>query len=95
MRGNQNIASSSEGRAGSIPAYAGEPGKGVPDDRNGRVYPRVCGGTGVRSYLVEMGSGLSPRMRGNRASDTSRAGWTGSIPAYAGEPTSKPDGWYS
>ena len=33
----------------SIPACAGEPAAGIPDQADRRVYPRVCGGTGSLS----------------------------------------------
>ena len=50
------------------------------------VYPRVCGGTLIRTCSPPGVCGLSPRMRGNPG-----AGWQArrdawSIPAYAGEP---------
>ena len=71
---------------GSIPACAGEP---VGNERRGsdhRVYPRVCGGTSALQVLVRLGKGLSPRVRGNRASDRVPFFTIGSIPACAGEP---------
>ena len=59
------------GDEGSIPACAGEPG-GSSTGSDGRVYPRVCGGTAegtcsqaIRVYPGELIEGLSPRVRGN------------------------------
>ena len=71
---------------GSIPANAGEP---VRDGRSGRrrtVYPRERGGTRKLSATPTMGTGLSPRTRGNRPARRSPCGGCGSIPANAGEP---------
>ena len=51
----------------SIPACAGEPSPAAPAGVAGGVYPRVCGGTpGMTEHDAEQ-SGLSPRVRGNRA----------------------------
>ena len=51
----------------SIPAPAGEPILLIGEPVVGRVYPRACGGTVVRSSLVHIGQGLSLRLRGNQA----------------------------
>ena len=72
---------------GSIPACAGEPSPAGWRFALRRVYPRVCGGTGMLPYALRSNGGLSPRVRGNpfgrlRGDDT-----LGSIPACAGEPT--------
>ena len=74
---------------GSIPACAGE-----PDVRGGaatriRVYPRVCGGTKALRVPTSAGSGLSPRVRGNRTAPVPACRGGGSIPACAGEPPSR------
>ena len=70
----------------SIPACAGEPLSAVGRRWPGRVYPRVCGGTGmVHRYLSAMG-GLSPRVRGNQKVPEEFRQHIGSIPACAGEP---------
>ena len=87
MRGNLIVLAADDGFAGSIPAYAGEPGRcGVRASPAG-VYPRVCGGTSARSVSCSARPGLSPRMRGNRSPCRLGWRWLGSIPAYAGEPT--------
>ena len=76
-------------RQGSIPACAGEPGRGCPDFRRGVVYPRVCGGTELAGSSVEITPGLSPRVRGNRVPLLLLLLlFRGSIPACAGEPPS-------
>ena len=51
------------------------------------VYPRVGGGTAQMTHTRFCGVGLSPRGRGNPPG--SRPGFcpTGSIPAWAGEPS--------
>ena len=50
------------------------------------VYPRVCGGTPMAPALCPSKTGLSPRVRGNRACARSASCCAGSIPACAGEP---------
>ena len=51
-----------------------------------RVYPRACGGTGLKAgYLCGL-MGLSPRLRGNRRTEESVLDLDRSIPAPAGEP---------
>ena len=70
----------------SIPACAGEPTVLLRSDGGEEVYPRVCGGTGVRSVISAMPGGLSPRVRGNPGVVLIRTGAQRSIPACAGEP---------
>ena len=70
----------------SIPACAGEPcGIGVCAG-DGRVYPRVCGGTFDSTLRSSLELGLSPRVRGNPMTAQMREMENGSIPACAGEP---------
>ena len=57
-----------------------------PTSGDGGVYPRVCGGTALKSGVHPARNGLSPRMRGNRRKATHGQMPNGSIPAYAGEP---------
>ena len=71
----------------SIPANAGEPRWSAIRHPLKRVYPRERGGThdlGLEKYDV---LGLSPRTRGNLDVGTGLFSQSGSIPAYAGEPT--------
>ena len=72
----------------SIPAWAGEPRHQLATPRYPGVYPRVGGGTGLMRLVYMMGSGLSPRGRGNRGRCPGRTDNQGSIPAWAGEPSS-------
>ena len=67
MRGNPNKPKVEKSKTGPIPANAGEP-VGLPASmlRSG-AYPRECGGTVAVLALPMIGSGLSPRMRGNQA----------------------------
>ena len=70
---------------GSIPACAGE-----TDSLNGfpfldRVYPRLCGGNRDGKVILPAKTGLSPLVRGKRASLLKCANSSGSIPACAGE----------
>ena len=76
----------------SIPACAGEPSAVPGRLRPVRVYPRVCGGTAGCSCGKSWSSGLSPRVRGNRRSGSKVQPSCGSIPACAGEPSSRPAG---
>ncbi len=71
---------------GSIPACAGEPTCGILLSNPSRVYPRVCGGTGVGIRQRRVTGGLSPRVRGNRSFWKVDDAESRSIPACAGEP---------
>ena len=86
VRGNPpGLRFPSAGRR-SIPACAGEPTPTWTAEPAAWVYPRVCGGT--RGVVREhpLGSGLSPRVRGNRGGGQQSDRQGGSIPACAGEP---------
>ena len=91
MRGNRQRIFQAGHRAGSIPAYAGEPRGGRSCLRAYAVYPRVCGGTTAWSNGRVAANGLSPRMRGNPPQSASPSSSSRSIPAYAGEPTMPDD----
>ena len=80
VRGNRVRRLPGLSETGSIPACAGEPERSGRRVRGRRVYPRVCGGTAGRLQSPVQCWGLSPRVRGNRASLAQ------SIPACAGEP---------
>ena len=67
MRGNLCNTGAIVAICGSIPAYAGEPGRNTVSVQIRPVYPRVCGGTGIAPEQADAVGGLSPRMRGNRA----------------------------
>ena len=86
LRGNRHGGKAGRRSRRSIPAPAGEPGRSFPAGPGRRVYPRACGGTDHDLLPFKVGSGLSPRLRGNRA--LLLAGCLGhrSIPAPAGEP---------
>ena len=86
VRGNHGVAVMGGIKGGSIPACAGEPRRILEHLEFRTVYPRVCGGTGTRTGYGAFVEGLSPRVRGNRSSDTSMTRSRGSIPACAGEP---------
>ena len=77
----------------SIPACAGEPGRGTAATGPEGVYPRVCGGTRTPHTRTGRRSGLSPRVRGNLPVVHVRPVGVGSIPACAGEPFRRPFPW--
>ena len=77
------LAASSPG--GSIPACAGETFHSARRKPTGGVYPRVCGGNGVRRRPVPRQGGLSPRVRGKRTVANFASDHLRSIPACAGE----------
>ena len=86
VRGNPDQRRQKQCQPRSIPACAGEPRRRDPNNCDGLVYPRVCGGTArSRSPLLDMG-GLSPRVRGNPLPPGVRRCQKRSIPACAGEP---------
>ena len=86
VRGNQIQGAGAGGSRRSIPACAGEPGYGRAGRYDGRVYPRVCGGTHGSRRACTAIQGLSPRVRGNHAVAACQLFVAGSIPACAGEP---------
>ena len=86
VRGNRTTARRLDGHGRSIPACAGEPGSDARRKVLRRVYPRVCGGTGLLADLLPILQGLSPRVRGNPQEASTRQQGERSIPACAGEP---------
>ena len=70
----------------SIPACTGEPRRLGHQRRKSQVYPRVYGGTPAPRRKQASCRGLSPRVRGNRASVRKSGCRAGSIPACTGEP---------
>ena len=85
-RGNRHVTRGEPGAAGSIPARAGEPCLWAGRYRLARVYPRSRGGTSEEETRVPVGGGLSPLARGNHGPELRFVGFSGSIPARAGEP---------
>ena len=73
----------------SIPACAGEPPASRVSVCRSEVYPRVCGGTNLAQSARYGGCGLSPRVRGNHDHGIRYQLIGRSIPACAGEPSSK------
>ena len=88
-RGNHGTDTDCAAESGSIPAWAGKPPAGLPGITDRRVYPRVGGETGDHRRQARPRTGLSPRGRGNPAAGTFHAHGAGSIPAWAGKPTSR------
>ena len=87
VRGNHPCPQGAAPAHRSIPACAGEPCRKLWTCRNGRVYPRVCGGTWVDDNVSVEEKGLSPRVRGNRHQLNLLRIMARSIPACAGEPS--------
>ncbi len=65
-RGNPSPSVVTSMDAGTIPAWAGEPGVGISMLAVSSDYPRVGGGTGPTQAVESPPTGLSPRGRGNR-----------------------------
>ena len=91
VRGNLRQSDHPAAQPGSIPACAGEPRWAGRPALPPAVYPRVCGGTEAEAKADESAEGLSPRVRGNRESEPLAFGNFRSIPACAGEPSSRSD----
>ena len=95
VRGNRYTGYQRKSDWRSIPACAGEPGLHGGSAANGKVYPRVCGGTPMLNGQANRPRGLSPRVRGNHRLPCGLSTRRRSIPACAGEPrcnTSRP--WF-
>ena len=86
VRGNLAGAQANGRIERSIPACAGEPNLSFDELGREPVYPRVCGGTTIDTTSALPATGLSPRVRGNRAWLQVSTHLFGSIPACAGEP---------
>ena len=86
VRGNLNDGGLEPDGGGSIPACAGEPDLRAKSGPEGRVYPRVCGGTRRYPGIPNPQKGLSPRVRGNLRPAVTTTTGIRSIPACAGEP---------
>ena len=91
VRGNRPVRPAPRPPVRSIPACAGEPWPMVLSPCVGRVYPRVCGGTGSGCGCSIVTRGLSPRVRGNRPFLAMQRPPQRSIPACAGEPKARID----
>ena len=82
-RGRGNLVAEADNKVGigSIPAWAGEPGKDEPLAQSNAVYPRVGGGT-ISTIIGSISvPGLSPRGRGNHLNGVAASVIVGSIPA--------------
>ena len=77
------------GHVGSIPAHAGEPISCEWSAPRSRVYPRPRGGASCSVWNGRAGSGLSPPTRGSQPFVYAERRFTRSIPAHAGEPSSR------
>ena len=89
VRGNQAVARTFVSSFGSIPACAGEPKIAKGNSRLIQVYPRMCGGTFRSCPMSASVLGLSPHVRGNQHRRREADRRHGSIPACAGEPSSR------
>ena len=94
VRGSPSRRNRGPGCDWSIPACAGEPQPPQSRPRLRLVYPRVCGGAGLRNKMASYVTGLSPRVRGSLARRSGLISTGGSIPACAGEPIT-PRRWRS
>ena len=86
-RGNHHLEIRVMASFGSIPAWAGKPPRRSPAWPRSRVYPRVGGETQRRLPPLPDRRGLSPRGRGNPALLARQPPGVGSIPAWAGKPS--------
>ena len=77
---------------GSIPARAGETVACRKTPPRTRVYPRPCGGNQTGRAIGMRVGGLSPPVRGKHGPGSSPMWILGSIPARAGETTTKAGG---
>ncbi len=87
MRGHREGHIDQPAGRGSIPAYAGAPAPVTLSEVKAQVHPRVCGGTLGEPVPRAVEGGPSPRMRGHLLLLDQRERLAGSIPAYAGAPS--------
>ena len=88
-RGNPRHRAAPSVHQRSIPAHAGEPRAKRGDTSAARVYPRPRGGTWSAARRAAASVGLSPPTRGNPGMAGKADAPDRSIPAHAGEPTSR------
>ena len=91
-RGNPSAAYQALGVQGSIPAWAGKPGRSCRRGRREWVYPRVGGETTAAASVAPSTQGLSPRGRGNLVEFATEGTQIRSIPAWAGKPVDPGNG---
>ncbi len=92
-RGNRRLALPGFCVAGTIPAWAGEPSDVHLVIVICRDHPRVGGGTIRALPPIVFFPGPSPRGRGNLNITAAGQTFSGTIPAWAGEPTPRSMRW--
>ena len=90
VRGSQPKLNQYVHACGSIPASAGQPVSTNALSYIAQVYPRECGAARNTANAASSQSGLSPRVRGSRATAATPTPSLRSIPASAGQPDSLP-----
>ena len=85
MRGKRCAPHRQRGRAGTIPAHAGETRTRAAGGPLQGDHPRACGGNLIPGGQPEPSGGPSPRMRGKHETDVKQVDNAGTIPAHAGE----------
>ena len=89
VRGRPDASETSHWRDRSIPAGAGETSTPQSSTQYFRVDPRGCGGDTGKNRSDAGGAGRSPRVRGRRRTHPRPNLGKGSIPAGAGETSSR------
>ena len=87
MRGTRSTRCPITNGTGIIPAYAGNTSRPTGHHPPPRDHPRVCGEHSHTVMHNGFSVGSSPRMRGTLIGCRSFLGWSGIIPAYAGNTT--------
>ena len=85
-RGNLTATAYTELTLGPIPAHAGQPPTTWAARARRGAYPRSRGATVREALAHQVGAGLSPLTRGNRAWASPATPGAGPIPAHAGQP---------
>ncbi len=86
-RGNRTYEYAYPPNGRTIPAWAGEPNHVAPRRQFARDHPRVGGGTPWMPLTPGLMLGPSPRGRGNHPAFAPSSRRSGTIPAWAGEPS--------
>ena len=89
VRGSHNDSAATFQPLGSIPASAGQPSARGAGSRPSPVYPRECGAAEAGADSQGDVHGLSPRVRGSPGAAQRRTRSPRSIPASAGQPSSR------
>ena len=85
MRGKPVLPCESRAERRIIPAHAGQTSQQSEPNVSSTDHPRACGANVLRSEILNVSTGSSPRMRGKRGARSVMSRARRIIPAHAGQ----------